>query len=81
MVNLGSSVVLPEVFVKALSVARNLRGPIGNFTAAVFDMLDHYRPRVNVLQRPTQDGGRSVFVQGRFEQTLPQLARELISKG
>ncbi|MBI2061108.1 MAG: hypothetical protein HYT87_15315 [Nitrospirae bacterium] len=80
VVNLGSSVILPEVFVKALSVARNVKGPIGGFTAAVFDMIDHYRPRVNVLQRPTKDGGRSLFVQGRFEQTLPQLARELCGR-
>ncbi|MBI2891552.1 MAG: hypothetical protein HYY13_12310 [Nitrospirae bacterium] len=77
VVNLGSSVVLPEVFVKALSVARNLTGPIRGFTAAVLDMLDHYRPRVNVLQRPTRDAGRSLYVKGRFEDTVPLLVREV----
>jgi len=50
--NVGSAVLLPEVFLKAVSVARNVGQPLAKFTTAVLDMLDHYRPRENVLARP-----------------------------
>jgi len=70
----GSSVVLPEVFLKALTVARNVNGPIGRFTTANFDMIRHYRPRVNVVERPTQPGGRGMNFIGHHEILLPLLA-------
>ncbi len=60
--NIGSNVILPEVFLKALTVARNLGFKVFNFTTANFDFIQHYRPRVNVVQRPTQDGGKGFNV-------------------
>jgi hypothetical protein len=76
VINFGSAVVMPEVFLKALTVARNLNGGRpGNFTAADFDMQRHYRPRVNVVERPTRTGGgRGFHVTGHHELMLPLLA-------
>ena len=72
--NWGSAVVLPEVFLKALTVARNLGdGRPTHFTAADFDMQRHYRPRVNVVQRPTQAGGAGYLLTGHHEILLPLL--------
>ena len=72
--NWGSAVVLPEVFLKALTVARNLGGgrPT-HFTAADFDMQRHYRPRLNVVQRPTRAGGAGYLLTGHHEILLPLL--------
>ena len=56
-VNIGSSVILPEVFLKTLSLGRNLGHPISNITTANMDFLVHYRPQTNVVRRPTQKGG------------------------
>lgn len=71
-VNVGSAVLLPEVFVKALNMARNLDGGRPReFTAANLDMLRHYRPRVNVLDRPT--GGRGLEILGHHELLIPLL--------
>ena len=58
VINFGSAVVLPEVFLKALTAARNVKGKIENFAAANFDMIQHYRQRQNVIERPNQVGGR-----------------------
>lgn len=74
VVNLGSTVVLPEVFLKALTVARNLGGASRGFTAANFDMIQHYRPNVNVVQRPTLGGGRGYSFTGHHEIMVPLLA-------
>ena len=76
VINLGSAVVMPEVFLKALTVARNLHaGRPRSFTAADFDMQRHYRPRVNVVERPTRTGGgRGFHVTGHHELMLPLLA-------
>jgi hypothetical protein len=74
VLNLGSAVVMPEVFVKALSVARNLHGgKPTNFTACDCDMQRHYRPRVNVLERPTLAGGRGIHLTGHHELLIPLL--------
>jgi len=70
----GSSVVLPEVFLKALTVARNVKGDVKNFTTASFDMIRHYRPQVNVVERPTQDGGKGYTFIGHHEIMIPLLA-------
>jgi hypothetical protein len=72
--NWGSAVMMPEVFLKALTVARNLGGgrPT-HFTAADFDMQRHYRPRVNVVQRPTRGGGSGYLLTGHHELLLPLL--------
>jgi hypothetical protein len=74
VLNLGSAVVLPEVFLKALTVARNLGGgrPT-HFLAADFDMQRHYRPRLNVVQRPTRAGGEGYLLTGHHELLLPLL--------
>ena len=71
VMNVGSAVILPEVFLKALTVARNLGADAFHFTTANFDMIQHYRPRVNVVQRPTQDGGRGFAFTGHHEIMVP----------
>ena len=74
VLNFGSAVVLPEVFLKALTVARNLGADVFNFTTANFDMIRHYRPRMNVVTRPTQDGGEGFDFAGHHEIMFPLLA-------
>lgn len=75
VLNLGSAVVMPEVFLKALTVARNLNeGRPTGFTACDCDMQRHYRPRVNVVERPTLGGGRGVQLTGHHEILIPLLA-------
>ena len=65
VLNWGSAVLMPEVFLKALTIARNLdAGRPTHFTAADFDMQRHYRPRVNVVQRPTRAGGSGFLLTG-----------------
>jgi hypothetical protein len=71
--NLGSAVVLPEVFVKALNVARRLWAPIRSFTAVDLDMIRHYRPTVNVIGRPVLEGGEGIHLTGHHEITIPLL--------
>ncbi len=74
VLNWGSAVVLPEVFLKALTIARNLgAGRPTHFTAADFDMQRHYRPRLNVVQRPTRGGGAGFLLTGHHEILLPLL--------
>ena len=75
VLNLGSAVVMPEVFLKALTVARNLgQGRPTGFTACDCDMQRHYRPRVNVVERPTLGGGRGIQLTGHHEVLIPLLA-------
>jgi hypothetical protein len=74
VLNFGSAVILPEVFLKALTVARNLAdGRPTHFLAADFDMQRHYRPRMNVVQRPTRGGGQGYLLTGHHEVLLPLL--------
>ena len=70
-VNVGSAVTLPEVFLKALAIARNLGATVDRFTTANLDQLPHYRPRMNVLERPK--GGESIDLRGHHELLLPLL--------
>ncbi len=80
--NVGSAVVLPEVFLKAVSAVRNLGHPLAGFTTANFDFLQHYRPRVNVLERPhSRAGGAGYAITGHHELMIPLLAAALIEKG
>jgi hypothetical protein len=73
--NIGSAVIMPEVFLKALTVARNLGGGKPRaFVTCDFDMQRHYRPRVNVVQRPTMDGGAGYEITGHHELMVPLLA-------
>jgi hypothetical protein len=74
VLNFGSAVVMPEVFLKALSVARNLgQGRPTGFLAADFDMTRHYRPRVNVVERPTRSSGTGIMLTGHHEIMIPLL--------
>ncbi len=74
VLNWGSAVLMPEVFLKALTIARNLEsGKPTHFTAADFDMQRHYRPRVNVVQRPTRGGGSGFLLTGHHEILIPLL--------
>jgi hypothetical protein len=80
--NLGSAVVLPEVFLKAVSVVRNLGHPLAGFTTVNFDFLQHYRPTVNVVQRPhAKSGGRGYAITGHHELMIPLLAAALVESG
>ena len=78
--NLGSAVILPEVFLKALSIARNLGRQVKDFTAFDFDMIRHYRPAENVLRRPTLMGGRAIHITGHHELLIPLLAQSVIEQ-
>ena len=79
--NLGSAVVLPEVFLKAVSVVRNLGYPLADFTTVNFDFLQHYRPRLNVVERPhARSGGRGFAITGHHEIMVPLLAAILIEQ-
>ncbi|MBW6513576.1 MAG: hypothetical protein K0B87_02340 [Candidatus Syntrophosphaera sp.] len=77
-INLGSAVILPEVFLKALTVARNIYGRVQDFTTAVFDMNTHYRAMENVVRRPVQNGGQGYYFIGHHEIMVPLLVRELL---
>jgi hypothetical protein len=81
VLNLGSAVVMPEVFLKALTIARNLNhGVPTHFTAVDCDMQRHYRPRVNVVERPTQAGGRGVQLTGHHEILVPLLCWAVLDR-
>jgi hypothetical protein len=73
VLHFGSSVIMPEVFLKALTVVRNLGHAAHGFTTANFDMIQHYRPGVNVLSRPTMTGGKGLAFTGHHEIMIPLL--------
>lgn len=74
VLNFGSAVIMPEVFLKALTVARNLGYHAKGFSTANFDMIRHYRPHMNVVERPTQKYGRGYSFTGHHEIMFPLLA-------
>ncbi len=76
--NFGSAVIMPEVFLKALNMARNIYGEVKNFSTAVFDMNQHYRARVNVVQRPVETGGKGYYFIGQHEVLLPLLIKSIL---
>ncbi|MDY6970990.1 MAG: hypothetical protein SV775_01540 [Thermodesulfobacteriota bacterium] len=77
-INLGSAVIMPEVFLKALSLVRNLGHEVRAFTTVNMDFIRHYRPMTNVVQRPTLDGGRGYSLVGHHEIMVPLLAAAII---
>lgn len=77
--NVGSAVILPEVFLKAFSVARNLGAPFDRLTVCNMDMIQHYRPRENVLDRPASFGGKALAITGQHEVLIPLLYSFLLS--
>jgi hypothetical protein len=76
--NIGSAVLLPEVFLKALTLCRNLGHGVEGFVTVNLDMLQHYRPEHNVVRRPTQDSGRGYTLTGHHEILLPLLYTMLL---
>ncbi len=78
VLNVGSAVIMPEVFLKALTVVRNLGYPAYQFYTAVFDMIRHYRPSENVKHRPTLNGGKGYYFVGHHEIMIPLLAAALL---
>jgi hypothetical protein len=76
-INVGSAVVLPEVFLKAVSIVRNLGHRLEEFTTANLDFIQHYRPTQNVLKRPTQNSGQSIALTGHHEIMIPLIAAAL----
>lgn len=81
VLNLGSAVIMPEVFLKALTIARNLgSGRPTGFVTCDFDMQRHYRPRVNVVERPTLDSGSGFQVTGHHELMIPLLAWSVVEE-
>ncbi len=77
--NIGSAVTLPEVFLKCVTLVRNLGHELTDITTANFDFIQSYRPLTNVVRRPTADGaGRGYSITGHHELTIPLLAAELI---
>ena len=81
VLNLGSAVIMPEVFLKALTIARNLndKRPV-NFTTCNLDMQQHYRPRMNVVLRPTSGGGKGYEITGHHEIMVPMLTWAVIDR-
>lgn len=73
VLNVGSAVIMPEVFLKALTIARNLGHKVERFTTATFDMVRHYRPSENVQRRPTKLGGQGFYILGHHEIMIPLL--------
>jgi hypothetical protein len=76
--NVGSAVILPEVFLKAIALARNLGHRVQRFTTVNLDFIRHYRPTVNVVERPTRMGGRGISLVGQHEILVPLLAAGLV---
>ncbi|HEX5176690.1 MAG TPA: hypothetical protein VFV83_06670 [Chthoniobacteraceae bacterium] len=80
LLSIGSAVIMPEVFLKALTIARNLGHTVAQFTTATFDMTRHYRPTENVQRRPTHLGGRGYYLVGHHEIMLPLLFAGIAEK-
>lgn len=80
VLNFGSAVILPEVFLKALNLARNLGKQVKDFTTANFDMFYQYRPSQNIVSRPVMAGGKGYYIIGHHEIMLPLLAQAVIER-
>jgi hypothetical protein len=78
--NVGSAVLLPEVFLKALSIAQNLGHHVDGFTTANFDMIQHFRPLQNVVKRPTSGSGRGYTITGHHEINIPLFALAVLDR-
>jgi len=77
-INIGSAVILPEVFLKAITLVRNLGYPLTRFTTINMDFIRHYRPTANIVQRPTLEGGQGYYLIGHHEVMVPLLAAALL---
>jgi len=79
-INLGSAVIIPEVFLKALTVARNLGHQVDSLTTINMDFIRHYRPQVNIVGRPTQESGRGFYFIGHHEIMFPLLMSMVLER-
>jgi hypothetical protein len=79
-INLGSAVIMPEVFLKAVALVRNLGHPLVNLTTVNMDFIQHYRPTLNVVKRPTLKGGKGMTLIGHHEIMFPLLAAAVLEK-
>jgi hypothetical protein len=79
--NLGSAVIMPEVFLKAVTVIRNLGLPLEEFTTVNLDFIQHYRPLTNVVRRPVAGVGRGYALTGHHELMIPLLAAAIVEQG
>ena len=79
-INIGSAVIMPEVFLKALSIAQNMGYHVDGFTTANFDMTQHYRPLQNVVKRPTAGDSRGLTLTGHHEIMIPLLAAGILDR-
>jgi len=80
IINIASAVIMPEVFLKSLSIVRNLGYKVYNFFACNIDQIQHYRPMQNVVARPTKDGGKGIAITANIEIFLPLLGAILLSE-
>ena len=80
VLNVGSAVILPEVFLKALALARNLGHPVKRLTTVNCDFLRQYRPETNIVERPTRLGGRGISLVGQHEVLIPLMAAGVIER-
>jgi hypothetical protein len=80
VLNIGSAVILPEVFLKAMALARCTGADLGDFTTANFDMHSLYRPTVNIVERPKYIGGTTYDFLGHHELLLPVFFAAVLSK-
>lgn len=80
MLNIGSAVIIPEVFLKALTIARNVGRSVTDFTTINFDMLVQYRAMHNIVKRPVASGGKGYYIIGQHEIMIPLLARAIIEE-
>ena len=78
--NVGSAVILPEIFLKAVTLARNLGHTLDHFLTVNIDFIRHYRPLTNVIQRPTAKGGTGINLVGHHEILMPLIAAGLIEE-
>lgn len=78
VINIASAVIMPEVFLKSLSIVRNLGYRVYNFFACNIDQIQHYRPMQNVVMRPTKDGGKGISITANIEIFLPLLGAILL---
>jgi len=79
-INLGSAVLLPEIFLKAVTLSRNLGHKLQHFTTVNMDFIQHYRPNTNVVRRPTHGGGKGFALTGHHEIMFPLLAAAIIEQ-
>ena len=78
--NIGSAVILPEIFLKAVTLVRNLGYTLDNFTTVNLDFIKHYRPLTNVVKRPVQNGGKGFSLTGHHEIMLPLIFLNIINR-